>query len=85
MSQAKWESMIPSAPQWIYDSGEHRVKHCSKEKDAHFVTVGNAVIGKCPPDLTREVAKQLLNEGIAYRSPLKPHPVKIYNIYKGVV
>lgn len=77
--------MSPTAPEWIYDAGEHRVKHCSKEKDAHFVTVGNAVIGKCPADLTREVAQQLLNEGIPFLSPRKPHPAKIYNIHKGVV
>jgi hypothetical protein len=49
------------------------------------VTVGNAVIGKCPADVTREVAQQLLNEGIPFHSPRKPHPAKIYNIYKGVV
>lgn len=77
--------MSTSAPQWIYDSGEHRVKHCSKEKDACFVTVGSAVIGKCPADLTHEVAQKLLTEGIGYFKPQQPHPAKIYNVYKGVV
>ena len=77
--------MSPSTPQWIYDAGEHRTKHCSKEKNAHFVTGGTAVIGKCPADLTREVAQQLLNEGIAYFRPQQPYPAKIYNLHKGVV
>lgn len=72
-------------PNWKYDPGEHRVKHCSNEPEAHFVRVGSAVVGKCAGTLTKVQAEVLLNSGCSYLEPSIDYPSKIYNVHQGVV
>lgn len=72
-------------PHWKYDPGEHRVKHCSNEPEAHFVREGSAVIGKCPGTLPKTLAEKLLNSGFGYFEPGSEYPSKIYNVHQGVV
>lgn len=67
-----------------YDPGEHRFKHCWNEPRAAFVCDGSAQVGKCPSTLGKQLAEQLLNDGIAY--PVgQAHPERIYNVHDGVV
>lgn len=67
-----------------YDPGEHRVKHCWNMPKAKFVRQGSAVIGKCPSTLSKQLAEQLLNDGIGY--PVgQADPERIYNLHDGVV
>lgn len=49
-----------------YDRGEHRVKHCWKEPESAFVRDGSAETGKCLSTLSKQLAEQLLNDGIGY-------------------
>lgn len=45
-----------------YDPAEHRVKHCWSEPRADFVKTGTAIIGKCPSTLSKNHARDLLND-----------------------
>lgn len=67
-----------------YDPGEHRFKHCWNEPRAAFVCDGSAQVGKCPSTLGKQLAEQLLNDGIDYLVG-QAHPERIYNVHDGVV
>lgn len=72
------------SPRRCYNPGEHRIKHCWNESRAAFVRHGSAEIGKCPSTLDKELAEQLLNEGVGY--PVgQEQPERIYNVHVGVV
>lgn len=78
MSTAKSQS-------WKYDAGEHRAKHCWGHPEADFVEIGDATVGKCPGTLAKSTAEILLNNGFPYFMSSASYPVKIYNVYNGVV
>lgn len=67
-----------------YDPGEHRVKHCWGEPAAGFAVQAGIEIGKCAATLTKEMAEDLLNNGLT-DPPDAQRPKRIYNVYQGVV
>lgn len=73
-----------SGPRRRYDPGEHRFKHCWSEPRAAFVQQGSAQIGKCPSTLSKDLAEQLLNDGLVYPTG-EVSPERIYNVHEGVV
>jgi hypothetical protein len=79
---------------WKYDAGVQRHKHHWHHPYAGIVFEGKDPVGKCPNNITQELAAELLNEGIPWydlKRPLVcsqtqlPYPQAIYNVYKGVV
>lgn len=74
----------------VYDPAEHRVKHCWDQPYAGVVRNGSTSIGKCPSDLTKEYARDLLDEAayegkVAGRLIVEVQPKRMWNVYKGVV
>lgn len=51
-------------PRWLYDPGEGRYKHKWNRDEAGFDPSGKGPVGKCPNTMTREIAQQLLNDGL---------------------
>ena len=69
-----------------YETGERRFKHKWKQKTAGFERSGTGYVGKCPSDVTHEIAEERLNAGIpVYDSEESVWPSKIYTIFRGVV
>jgi hypothetical protein len=79
---------------WKYDAGVQRHKHHWNRPYAGIVFDGKEPVGKCPNNMTQELAEELLNEGIPWYDPKRPlicsqtqlpYPQAIYNVYEGVV
>ena len=74
----------------VYDPAEHRIKHCWNEPYAGVIKNGSASIGKCPNTVSKEEARDLLDdaeyEGKAPGvSIVDVQPQRMWNVYKGVV
>lgn len=69
---------------WIYDAGEHRIKHCWSRPEAGFESGDGRVIGKCSSNIDHLTAEQLLNDGIVIEGSAD-QPEKIVNVYEGVI
>jgi len=73
---------------WVYEPDPRR-KHKTgwRKNDAGFVRVANALVGKCPRNLTNDMCERLINNGIEYRPRRWRHayPDRIYNIVDCVV
>jgi hypothetical protein len=73
-------------PDFGYDAGEHRFKHCGRDPQANIVKDGSTVIGKCPSTLTKDKARDLLNAGeYIGKESGETSPDKIWNVHEGVV
>jgi len=77
-------------PKLIYDPGEHRKKHCWSEPFAGVVRDGSTVIGKCPSTLTKEMARDLLDDAeydgkVAGRPIFDVKPKRMWNVHEGIV
>ena len=74
---------------WKYVHDRRRKhKRAWKKNEAGFMQdPKGSFIGKCPANMTVEVAEALLNSGIEFSSDRWPHdyPERIYNIRDGVV
>jgi len=73
---------------WEYEPDPARKHKRGWTHDFHgFVEVGNAVIGKCPHNLSSQSCEELLNNGIEYSSKRWPktYPERIYNTKGSVV
>lgn len=72
---------------WEYDPGERRGKHRWNHNFPGFVTLSGKLVGKCSSDITKEIAKRLINTGVPYVSPRSNsgYPQYIYNVYRGAV
>lgn len=73
-----------------YDPGEHRAKHCWNNTRAEVVRNGSAAVGKCPSTLSKEQARNLLDdaeyEGKVAGQPISEvQPQRMWNVHRGVV
>lgn len=88
-ASAMWHPVTgDELPEYDYQPDERpKRKHHWGEPYAGFVFRRGTPIGKCPVDLTVEIAKGLLNEGIPYCNPRAqgPHPDRVYVVHGGVV
>ena len=73
---------------WEYEPDpERKHKKGWTSNSPGFVSVANVVVGKCPHDLTVEMCRELINNGVE-DSPKRwshSYPDRIYNIVRGVV
>jgi len=72
---------VADAPhKWLYEPDEDpKRKHHWNQDKAGFVTVGAIFVGKCPNNMSMQLAQKLLNTGIEW-SPKKwanPYPQRI--------
>jgi len=67
---------VADAPhKWLYQPDEDpKRKHHWNQNEAGFVTVGAIFVGKCPSDMTIELAQTLLNTGIEWSPKMWPEP-----------
>lgn len=50
---------------WLYEADENpKKKHRWNLNNAGFVQIGTTFVGKCPHDMTLELAQELLDTGI---------------------
>jgi len=70
---------------WKYDKGEHRAKHHWSKLEAGFEGSNKGAIGKCPNDVSLEVAGEVLNRGIPLQGAPGRNPKKIYAVFRGVI
>jgi hypothetical protein len=80
---------VAEAPhKWLYEPDEDpKRKHHWHQNAAGFVTVGATFVGKCPKDMSMELAQTLLDTGIEW-SPkgwTAPYPQRIYCVWDGVL
>ena len=73
-----------------YEPGEHRTKHCWNEPHAGVVRNGSTCIGKCPNTLSKEQARDLLDDaefdGKVAGVPISQvQPKRMWNVYRGIV
>lgn len=68
-----------------YDRGIHRTKHCWNQGHADFREEHGALVGKCPNTITDEIAKEILNSGVAFRRHGCQEIEYIYAVFNGVV
>lgn len=76
---------MESPDKFEYDRGIHRKKHCWNHDYADFIEKNGAFIGKCPNTITDEMAKSILNSGVAFRKHGCQEIEYIYSVFKGVV
>ena len=57
-----------------YDPGEHRTKHCWNNTHAEVVRNGSAAVGKCPSTLSKEQARNLLDDA-EYEGKVAGQPI----------
>ncbi|CAA7618405.1 conserved hypothetical protein [Magnetospirillum sp. LM-5] len=70
----------------VYDSGEHRFKHCGDSDRAEVVRDGGKWIGKCPRSLTLSKAQQLLEEALPEAGEGAKDGVRaLWSVWQGVV
>lgn len=78
-----------SGPPWAYQPDENpKRRHAWGNPYPGVVEVDGEPIGKCPNDVSAELAQQLLNEGLPWHRPRGPAggwPDAIYIVYKGAV
>jgi hypothetical protein len=74
--------------EWEYEPDETpKRKHSWDKDEAGFVTIGGAIVGKCPQGISNSSARELLNAGIQW-SPRRwehSYPKRIYTIHQNVV
>ena len=73
-----------------YEPGEHRTKHCWGKPHAGVVRNGSTCIGKCPNTLSKEQARDLLDnaefDGKVADLPISEvQPKRMWNVHQGVV
>jgi len=69
-----------------YERGEGRYKHVWDKPYAGFEPSPKGPVGKCANTITQDVARRLLNEGIAVPDNAQgPHPECIVNQYQGAI
>jgi len=73
-----------------YDPGEHRAKHCWNNPFADVVKDGSHSIGKCPSTLSKEKARDLLDEAeyvgkAEGQSVVRVQPERMWNVFEGIV
>lgn len=75
---------------WVYDrggNGQSRRKHLWGKDKADFKYYSGELVGKCPCSLSEspELLNELLNGAIPSEKVRNGSPIKLYNVYKGVV
>lgn len=73
-----------------YDPAEHRFKHCWAEPRADFIATGVGAIGKCPSTLSKDQARELLNDAeFEGKTPDQTvadvMPERVWNVHEGVI
>jgi hypothetical protein len=72
---------------WRYERGEGRRKHQWDKGYAGFQPSQRGAVGKCPNNVTEEIAQKILNEEARpiYDGDGRAFPDRFYAVYKGVV
>jgi hypothetical protein len=73
-----------------YEPGEHRTKHCWPKPYAGVVRDGARSIGKCPSVISRDAARELLDDAeyegkVPGHSNFEARPKRMWNVHKGIV
>jgi len=74
--------------EWEYEPDEKpKRKHSWDKEEAGFITIGTAIVGKCPKGISNSTARELLNTGIHWSPKYWEHsyPKRIYVIYQDVL
>jgi hypothetical protein len=76
---------VADVPQkWLYEPDEDpKRKHHWTRDEAGFVTVGAIFVGKCPSNMSIQLAQMLLNTGIEWSPRMwpEPYPQRIYCVW----
>lgn len=72
-------------PNWQYDAGEHRHKHCWNRPYADVLSEGAHRIGKCPNSLSKEQARVLLTDAVYVPKGGVAQPERMWTVHEGVI
>lgn len=71
---------------WQYDKGVHRRKHQWKHDEPGFEPGRRGQVGKCPANITAEMAAAILNAGVpVFEGPDSEYPDRIYAYHAGAI